>query len=415
VRAEVVAVGTELLLGQVIDTNSAWIAEGLAAVAVDCNYQTTVGDNVARISEVLKVALARSDAVVVCGGLGPTPDDVTREALAEVMSVALERDPEALKLVEQAFHARYREMSPSNKRQAELPEGAHLIAQRIGTAPGLVCPVGERVIYALPGVPDEMKEMFERAVLPDLRERSGAPGVIASRVLRTWGIGESQLGEMVAPRLAILDRVGEGGPTIAFLARGLEGIQLRVTAKAATLQTARATLDREEAALRELIGDGIFGVDDETMAVRIGALLIARDRTLAVAESYTGGLVASCLVSAPGASRWFRGGVVAYASSAKRAFLGLGEGPVVSSDAVAAMASGVRRLMGADVGLATTGVAGPETQEGLPAGTAFAGIALDGHEPEVVSFTLFGERQRIRELGAMNSLDWLRRGLEAEG
>ena len=415
VRVEIVAVGTELLLGQIVDTNSTWIADRLAATGVDCTYQTRVGDNVARIAEVLRVALGRADAVVVCGGLGPTQDDVTREAIAEVMAVDLRRDPRALALLEQVFQARHREMSLSNRRQADVPVGAEVIEQRLGTAPGLVCPVGSQVVYALPGVPVEMREMFERAVLPDLRTRSGEPGVISSRVLRTWGIGEAALAELVAPRLAVLDAAGEGAPTIAFLARGLEGVQLRVTVKAASVEAARGALDLEEAALRELVGTNIFGVDGETMAIRLGALLTARNFTLAVAESYTGGLVASSLVSAPGASGWFRGGVVPYAADVKRDVLRLPAGPVVSPVAVAGMADGVRRLLGADIGLATTGVAGPTSQEGLPVGTAFAGLAFAGGQTETASFEIFGDRQRVRELGTMNTLDWLRRRLEAGG
>lgn len=413
-RAEVIAVGTELLLGQIVDTNSTWIAERLALIGVDCTHQTRVGDNVGRIAGVLEAALARADAVVVCGGLGPTQDDVTREAIAVVMGVELAPDAAALALVEEAFRARHHEMSPSNLRQANVPVGARLIDQRLGTAPGLICPVGERVIFALPGVPDEMKEMFERAVMPELRRRAGESGVIASRVLRTWGIAESRLGELVAPRLAALDGAGEGTPTIAFLARGLEGVQLRLTVKAASLDTARTALDREEVALRALVGEHIFGVDDETMAARVAALLTARRATLAVAESYTGGLLASSLVAVPGASAWFRGGLVAYASDMKRELLGLAAGPVVSPAAAKAMAAGVCRLMGADVGLATTGVAGPDKQEELPAGTVFAGIALPGQPPDAVGFNLFGDRQRVRELGTMNALDWLRRRLEAD-
>jgi nicotinamide-nucleotide amidase len=414
VRAEVIAVGTELLLGQIVDTNSTWIAERLAVIGVDCTHQTRVGDNVARIVSVLEAALARADAVVVCGGLGPTQDDVTREAIAVVMGVELAPDAAALALVEQAFRARHHEMSPSNRRQADVPAGARLIDQRLGTAPGLICPVGERVIFALPGVPDEMKEMFERAVMPELRRRAGESGVIASRVLRTWGIEESRLGELVAPRLAALDGAGEGTPTIAFLARGLEGVQLRLTVKAASVDTARAALDREEVALRGLVGEHIFGVDDETMAARVAALLTVRRATLAVAESYTGGLLASSLVAVPGASAWFRGGLVAYASGVKRDLLGLAAGPVVSPAAAKAMAAGVCRLMGADVGLATTGVAGPDKQEELPAGTVFAGIAFPDQPPDAVGFNLFGDRQRVRELGTMNALDWLRRRLEAD-
>jgi nicotinamide-nucleotide amidase len=413
VRAEVVAVGTELLLGQIVDTNSAWIAERLAASGVDCHYQTRVGDNVARIREVLETALTRADAVVVCGGLGPTQDDVTREAIAEVMGTALVVDREALAAVEHVFRRRHREMPASNRRQAEVPLGARIIPQRLGTAPGLICPLGNRLLFALPGVPGEMREMLERAVLPELGARSGVAGVIASRVLRTWGLGESALAELVAPRLIALEAAGEGAPTIAFLARGLEGVQLRVTAKAASRDDARRALDGEEAALRELLGGNVFGIDDETMAIRIGALLTAARATLAVAESYTGGLVVSCLVAAPGASRWLRGGVVTYASEVKRELLELPEGPVVTAAAAMAMARGVQRLFGADLGLATTGVAGPDVQEGQPAGTAFAGLSFRD-QADAASFEIPGDRQTVRELGTMNTLDWLRRRLEAE-
>jgi nicotinamide-nucleotide amidase len=413
VRAEVVAVGTELLLGQIVDTNSAWIAERLAATGIDCHYQTRVGDNVARIREVLATALSRADAVVVCGGLGPTQDDVTREAIAEVMGTALVLDREALAGVEQVFRRRHREMPASNRRQAEVPSGARIIPQRLGTAPGLICPLGNRFLFALPGVPGEMREMLERAVLPELGARSGVAGVIASRVLRTWGLGESALAELVAPRLAALEAAGEGAPTIAFLARGLEGVQLRVTVKAASRDDARRMLDREEATLRELLDGNVFGIDDETMAIRIGALLTAGRATLAVAESYTGGLVVSCLVAAPGASRWLRGGIVTYASEVKRELLGLTEGPDVTAAAAMAMARGVRRLFGADIGLATTGVAGPDVQDGQPAGTALAGFASGGGN-DATSFEIPGDRQTVRELGTMNTLDWLRRRLEAE-
>lgn len=411
-RVEIVAVGTELLLGQIVDTNSAWIAERLAAIGVDCRYQTRIGDNVTRIAGVLEAALARSQAVVVSGGLGPTPDDVTREAIAQVMGVALEMDEEALAGVERALRARHREVSPSNRRQGEVPVGARIIPQRGGTAPGLICPVGEGAIYAVPGVPTEMKEMVERAVLPGLRERSGEPATIMSRVLRTWGAGESVVAEMVGPRLAALDAAGDGAPTIAFLARGLEGVQVRITVKAVSADAGREVLDREEAELRELLGAYVFGVDEETMAMHIGSLLSARHSTLAVAESYTGGLIASTLVAAPGASAWFRGAAVSYASEVKRDLLGLGPGPVVSAAAAAEMANAIRRLLGADVGLATTGVAGPDSQEGMPPGTAFAGAAFPGRGSEAVGFEILGDRQRVRELGTMESLDWLRRHLE---
>ncbi|MHB1598579.1 MAG: competence/damage-inducible protein A [Acidimicrobiales bacterium] len=413
-RAEIVAVGTELLLGQIVDTNSTWIAEQLASAGVDCLFQTRVGDNLERIVEALQVALGRSEAVVVCGGLGPTQDDITREAIAAFMGVPIRRDPGLLAAVEAVFAARGRQMAAINAKQADLPVGAVPIEQRIGTAPGLVCPVGEKVVYALPGVPDELREMVERAVLPDLLSRTGEQAVIASRTLRTWGTSESGLAEIVAPRLDALDAAGPGAPTIAFLASGIEGIKLRLTVKAPSLAIATSALDAEEAEIRALVGEVVFGVDDETMEHAVGALLVARGRTLAVAESFTGGLIASRIVALPGASLWFRGAVVAYASEVKHAVLAVPEGPVVTPDAAAAMAEGVRRLLGADVGVATTGVAGPEAQEGLAPGTGFAGIALPGSPPDAVALRLSGSRERIRQIGTISTLDELRRRLLAE-
>src|SRR5881227_3513659 len=240
-RCEVVAVGTELLLGQIVDTNSAWIGEHLAMVGIDSHFQTKVGDNRERIVLALRTALARSDAVVVCGGLGPTQDDITREAIAEVMNVPLRRDEEMVENIRAFFGARGREMADSNMRQADIPEGATFIPQTRGTAPGLICLVGHKVIYAIPGVPHEMREMMERAVLPDLKARSGEQAVIISRTLRTWGLAESTLAEMIASRVDT-----QTNPTIAFLASGIEGIKVRITAKASDEVAARGLLAAEE-------------------------------------------------------------------------------------------------------------------------------------------------------------------------
>jgi len=230
VRCDVVAIGTELLLGQIVDTNSEWIGEQLAIAGVDSHFQVKVGDNLRRIVLALRESLARSDAVIACGGLGPTQDDITREAIAEVLNVPLRRDPALVDRVRNMFQARGRQMSDNNLRQADVPEGATIIPQVRGTAPGLICPVGHKVIYAVPGVPHEMEEMVLRAVLPDLQARSGATATIRSRTLRTWGLAESALAEVVGPRLEALERAGN--PTIAFLASGIEGIKVRITAKA---------------------------------------------------------------------------------------------------------------------------------------------------------------------------------------
>ncbi len=412
------AVGTELLLGQIADTNSAWLGDRLAANGVASHFHQAVGDNHGRITLALRTALARSDGVIVCGGLGPTQDDITREAIAAVMNVELVRDPEIVALIDAFFAARGRAMSANNARQADVPQGATVIAQAGGTAPGLICPLGNKVIYAVPGVPYEMAEMFDRGILPDLRARmaeAGEEGVIASRVLRTWGASESGLAEALQDRIDALDASGD--VTLAFLASGIEGIKARITARARTPDDVAALLDKEEAevrrAINERLGDIVFGIDDETMEVAVAERLVARGLTFGVAESLTGGLIASRLVNVPGASAWFRGGVVAYDSQVKFDVLGVPAGPVVTEPAAAAMAEGAARVTGADVGLGITGVAGPDEQEGVAPGTVFVGLALPGEPTQSRQLRLPGDRERVRQYGAISALDLLRRALDA--
>jgi nicotinamide-nucleotide amidase len=405
-----VAVGTELLLGQIVDTNSSWLGEQLALAGIDSHFQTKVGDNMARIVSAIRIAIDRSDAVIVCGGLGPTQDDITREALAEVMGVGLVRDDDMVERIRAMFVSRGREMAANNARQAERPEGAEFIPNPRGTAPGLICPVGEgKVAYAMPGVPHEMMSMAEQVVIPDLKQRSGEQAAIVSRVIRTWGLAESTLAEVVAPRLEALDEQPDG-PTIAFLASGIEGIKIRLTAKAATAEEAMARIEKEDGELRTLLGSVVFGVDDETMEHAVGALLEERGLSLGLAESMTGGLVASRLVNVPGSSAWFRGSIVAYDSQVKYDVLDVPEGPVVSEQSARAMAEGAARVLKADVGLSVTGVAGPAEQEGQPVGTAFLGVFLDGRT-EVARIFLPGDRDRIRQFSTISLLDLLRRRL----
>ena len=407
-RCDVVAIGTELLLGQIVDTNSEWIGEQLAIAGVDSHFQVKVGDNLRRIVLALRESLARSDAVIACGGLGPTQDDITREAIAEVLNVPLRRDPALVDRVRNMFQARGRQMSDNNLRQADVPEGATIIPQVRGTAPGLICPVGHKVIYAVPGVPHEMEEMVLRAVLPDLQARSGATATIRSRTLRTWGLAESALAEVVGPRLEALERAGN--PTIAFLASGIEGIKVRITAKAGDEAADRALLDAEESELRAVLGDVVFGVDDETMEAAVARLLIDAGLSLGLAESLTGGLVGARLTAVPGASDWFRGSIVAYDSAVKHRLLGVPDGPVVSEQAALAMATGSAKVLAADVGLGVTGVAGPTEQDGQPVGTVWMGLAMDG-EADAVRVQLPGDRDRIRQFAAISLLDLLRRRL----
>ncbi len=429
-RIEIVAVGTELLLGQIADTNSAWMGEHLAAAGVASHFHQAVGDNHERMVLAFRTALARSDGVIVCGGLGPTHDDITREAIAEVMNVPLRRDESVVEAIRTMFSSRGREMPDTNLRQADVPEGATLIPQTKGTAPGLICPVGHKVIYAVPGVPYEMSDMFDRGIVPDLQrrmaERGETAGVIASRVIRTWGMSESGLAEALAGHIGQLDapsvatpagadRSGTGA-TIAFLASGIEGIKVRVTVRAHDGEEAIRLLDAEETEIRRILGlaagNVVFGVDDEAIEDAVARTVIAAGVTLGLAESLTGGLAASRLVNVPGASRWFRGSVVSYASEVKFALLGVPEGPVASEDAARAMAEGARSVLGSDVGLAITGVAGPDPQDDRPPGTVFVGLARAGHPTEAFGFNVPGDRDRIRQYATIAALDLLRRSLE---
>ena len=386
----------------------------------DSLSQVKVGDNIGRITGHLRRMLNESDAVIMCGGLGPTHDDLTREAIAEVMGVELHLDEDVADVIRHLFSSRYRTMPENNLRQAMVPEGATIIPQTRGTAPGLICPVvidtesgpAERVVYAVPGVPHEMREMFERAILPDLQQRSGEHWTIASRTLRTWGESESGLNERLDDIIHDLD--AEGNPTLAFLASGWEGLKVRLTGRAPDEGAAAALLAPWEEKIREVLGDQVFGVDNDTMESVVLDLLRARGWTLALAESVTGGLVSGRLTGVAGASEVFRGTVVSYASEVKFDVLGVEEGPVVTEEAAIAMAEGARKVLGADVGLALTGVAGPSEQDGMRPGTLFAAVALPDGEPDRVTSVhvrLPGDREMMRQLSVISALDLLRKRL----
>lgn len=404
-RCEFIAIGTELLLGQIVNSNAAWLGEQLALAGIDCLYHVTIGDNPDRMRDTIQQALDRSDAVIVSGGLGPTQDDITREVIADVMGVELLRDDEIAARIRHRFESRGRYMSENNLRQADIPVGGMAIPQMPGTAPGLICPVGGKVIYAVPGVPFEMKMMVTECVLPDMQRRSGITAVIKSRVLKTWGQTESGLDEMLTDRMAHLDEFG--GATIAFQASGIEGLKVRITVKESTEEKATEALAKEELAVREIIGGFVFGTDDETMESVVLQMLRERGMTLAVAESVTGGMVGARLTAIPGSSDVLKGCIVAYASDIKFGLLNVPEGPVVTPDCARAMAEGVRNALGADVGISTTGVAGPAEQESQPVGTVHLGLALSDHVEAQVTH-LPGDRARIREYGVISLLNFLR-------
>jgi nicotinamide-nucleotide amidase len=413
-RCDVLAVGTELLLGQIVDTNSAWLGEQLAAGGIDSLLQVKVGDNVARIEAQLRRMLEHADAVIVCGGLGPTHDDLTRDAIAAVMGVGLHHDEAVADVIREMFERRGRRMAENNLRQAQVPDGATLIPQTRGTAPGLICPVTvdgvEKVLFAVPGVPHEMQEMFERAILPELLRRSGDPSVIVSRVLRTWGESESGLNERLDGIIAELDE--PGGPTLAFLASGWEGLKVRLTAKAGDRAAAAAQLDGLELRIRSELGELVFGLDNDTMESVVLDEMRRRGRTLGLAESVTGGLVSARLTGVPGASDVLRGSIVSYASEVKHELLGVDAGPVVSEQAALEMAEGARRVLGSDVGLALTGVAGPAEQDGMPVGTLCIAI-VDADGSTSTTLRLPGQREQMRQFSVISSLDLLRRRMIA--
>ncbi|MED5220403.1 MAG: competence/damage-inducible protein A [Actinomycetota bacterium] len=418
-RCEIVAVGTELLLGQIVDTNSAWIGEQLALAGIDCHRHTAVGDNPDRMLAAFGEALERSDAVIITGGLGPTQDDITRDVIADLLGVALVRDESLVARIEEVFGGRGRPMPANNLRQADVPVGARAIDQMPGTAPGLVCPVGvstdfgsdsPKVVYAVPGVPWEMHQMVEGTILPDLKRRAGISSVIRSRTLRTWGRSESGLAEDLANEIERID--SDGGATIAFLASGMEGLKVRLTAKAATDAEVDALLADGEARVRAIVGDIVFGVDEQTMESVVLDLLVDQRLRLATAESLTGGMIGTRLTEVPGASRAFVGSVVAYDGGVKRSLLGVPDGPVVSEEAVVAMALGACDRLGADVSVAVTGVAGPDPQEGQEAGTVWMATCVDG-EVEVDRTRWPFDRPRIRQFTVITVLDALRRRLLA--
>ena len=410
-RAEIVAVGTELLLGQIANTNARWMSESLAAIGVDVLHHQTVGDNLERIVEAMRLASSRADVVIVTGGLGPTQDDITRDAFGDLLGAGMVRHQELEEMLRGKFRSfGRRDMPETNLRQADVPEGARYIRPERGTAPGLSAelPGGARV-YVVPGVPEEMVEMMKGTILPELASATGS-GVVRSRVLRCAGIGESALAERVDDLFS-----GSANPTIAFLASSGE-VKVRITAKATTVMEADALIEPIAEEIRRRLGDEVFTSDDESLEEAVARLLRVTGKKLACAESITGGGVGARITSVPGASEVFVGSAVVYTNEAKMAVLGVwpqtleDPGPV-SEECAREMASGARRVFGADLGLALTGAAGPEPHGGAPPGMIW--IALEGDEvAHARSFRVPGERDRVRRWAEQAALDLLRRHLE---
>lgn len=399
---EVVAVGTELLLGQIVNGNAAVIGSALAENGFDANHQQVVGDNLGRIADVLSAAMARSDAVIVTGGIGPTQDDITREAICLATGLEMDHSETYESELRERFERGGRIMPVSNLRQADYPRGAELLPNPRGSAPGLALEHAGVWLFVLPGVPEEMSLLLSDQVMPRLRKIAGIDEVLVSRVLRTWGRSESQVAEILD------DLYGNyTNPSVAFLASAGE-IKIRLTAKAPTIAAAEELIDPLEALVRERLGASIFARDGDTIETVLFGLLHTRRWTIGTAESVTGGGVAARLTSVPGASAHYRGSVVPYATDLKMSLLGLHdlEGRVVSEPAAEAMAEGARQLLGVDVAIGLTGSAGPDPQE-KPPGTIVVGVAT----PEGIgarTLILPGDRERVRTYAATAALQLTR-------
>jgi nicotinamide-nucleotide amidase len=411
VNAEIVGVGTELLLGQIANTNAQWMSERLAEIGVDVLHHQVVGDNLDRIVDALRLALSRADVVIATGGLGPTQDDVTRNAVAATAGARLIRRPEIAESLRERFARAGREMPESNLLQADVPEGGRFIAPERGTAPGLVLEIDGRTVYAVPGVPAEMREMMEGTVLPEVAALAG-PAALVSRTLRCTGIAESKVAEL-------LDDLFHGttNPTVAYLAGGGE-VKVRLTAKAATCEEAEALIAPIAEEVERRLGDFVFSTRDGSIEQVVGRLLRAEGKTLACAESLTGGELGARITSIPGASDYFLGSAVCYTEASKHEVLGVSQatldGPgTVSSECAGEMAAGARRLFGADLAVALTGAAGPEAHGGVEPGQVW--IAIEGEDvSHRRPLRAPGDRDMVRRWAEQAALDLVRRHLEGK-
>ncbi|MGI5875912.1 MAG: competence/damage-inducible protein A [Dethiobacteria bacterium] len=409
-HCEIIAVGTELLLGHTVNTNARDIARELSALGIGVFYQSVVGDNEERLADTFSRALQRSDLIVLCGGLGPTEDDLTRETVARVLGLPLERNEEWEKRIESFFRRLQRPMVENNRRQAMVPRGGRLLPNERGTAPGIFLENKGKKVVMLPGPPRELLPMLKEQVVPLLREGLedfGDLAVLHSKILRVIGLGESDLVEKIRVIIA-----QQGNPTIAPVAKGAE-VHLRITARAPTKEQAEVLINQVAMQLRGLLGDHIYGEDDEELELVVARLLFEKGKTLAIAESCSGGLLSHRLTNIPGSSAYFLAGLVTYSNEAKMKLLGVDAQVLETKGAVSAevaeqMSAGVRLLSKADIGIGITGIAGPggETPE-KPVGLTY--IALQARNINYVRrYEFWGSRQDIKERSSQTALALLR-------
>jgi nicotinamide-nucleotide amidase len=411
--AEIICVGTELLLGEILNSNAQFLARELANLGIPHYFQTVVGDNPERVKQVLAMACDRSNILIFTGGLGPTPDDLTTEAIADFFGVPLIEHPDIVEDIAQKFALRGREMTPNNRKQALIPKGADVLPNLGGTAPGMIWqPRPGLIVLTFPGVPSEMHQMWRDTAVPYLQSQGWGKETIYSHTLRFWGIGESALAEKVASFFHL------SNPTVAPYASKGE-VRLRVSARASCEDKAKQSIEPVAKQLRQIGGLDCFGADDDTLASVVGQLLTKTSETLSVAESCTGGGLGSMLTTIPGSSKYFLGGVISYDNAVKRSLLGVAASDLeqwgaVSKQVAMQMAVGVRSLLSTSWGLSITGIAGPEGgTDTKPVGLVYIGLAKpDGHV-ECFKYQLgaYRDRASIRHASACHALDQLRRRL----
>ena len=407
-NAELIAVGTELLLGSTVNSDAAMLSQELSALGIGVYHHTVVGDNPARLREAIDLARTRADLIITTGGLGPTYDDLTKTVVAEAFGKQLVFDPESADIIRNYFAQFHRPMTENNLQQAYLPEGCTIFKNDFGTAPACAFEVGGTHVMMLPGPPRECMGVFRTRGIPYLA--AFTDGVIHSRSLRIYGVGESSLEMQLRPLMQSLDN-----PTLAPYAKESE-VELRITAKAETLETARAMIAPVEAQVRDILGDKIYGADVADLQTVVVQALREQNKTVSVAESCTGGLVANMITDVPGASAVFSGGFITYSNRAKTDLLAVPAAMIethtaVSAEVATAMAEGARACMHSDFALAVTGVAGPDADErGNPVGLVFVALAGAG-ETQVKKLEFGSTRQRVRRMAAMTALDLLRKKL----
>jgi len=409
-KAEIVSIGTELLFGEIDDTNATYISRLLTSIGIDVYLRHAVDDELARIVQVLGVAMRRSDAVITCGGLGPTPDDLTRQAIAQVTNRALQTVPAAEQQLRDFFAKRHRKVSSNNLSQCQVPRGGQLLSNSVGTAPGLLVEHEGCTLIALPGPPPEMHQMMTEHVMPylhnRLQEHDESP--MFTRILRIADIGESDLAQQLEDILA-----NQSDPALALYASPGE-VRIRMHTKAPSRQEANTKLGKLENSIRQRLGEHVYGTDDETMEVAVGRVLVAAGATLAVAESCTGGLVASRITDVPGSSRYFQGGYVTYSNELKQQLLGvpaqiIQQHGAVSEECARVMAEGARQSSGADYALAVTGIAGPDGGTAqTPVGRVYIAVA-DEQETICQQFDWPGTRSQFKQRTSQMALNMLRK------